>query len=411
MFRLRLLAEGWAWSDRPFSRKLLPWIRKKQRFRRLGEIQTSWVLVVLALVTTAAMFVSVLTQGSPELKALGGGIQQADGVMVLDPNQKDETMLSPGFLYDRPVSVLQCGRQRVLLRVRLEEKLLTVKRDDRGLVVVSKDAQDPGENFVPQTISQQDALQLLVSGGFCKNNTTWAQAIAGKSLRVDASRFPNGDDQNGKLIVFQKVTVSMNSNVPVPDLDSLLPEDLDDLGLEKKSYKFLGFFECGDDLYQPLVITSKANEDDSTLPPDIGKISYQFHQWDVASANVHNFAQTGDVLLQSTVQPLKNWKKPTDTWFYDEDGWIYYGKVLEPGEMTPLLLESFSVEPESPLVQDETRYRLSVFAQTTLLDHKSILNVWNEKSPINGFANNGLSNDAANFAAQMLASQGVVISK
>jgi hypothetical protein len=109
------------------------------------------------------------------------------------------------------------------------------------------------------------------------------------------------------------------------------------------------------------------------------------------------------VELQATaLRPLSAWTHPEDAWFYDTDGWVYYGQALQPGTMTPLLLESFSVGPESPLLKDETRYRLLVLVQSAPLDVPTVRKLWNTETPLNGLGMNSISNEAGNVLLGIL---------
>ncbi|MDR2753757.1 MAG: hypothetical protein LBB50_05565, partial [Oscillospiraceae bacterium] len=80
-------------------------------------------LSICALTVVAAMVLSVMSQGAPRLRGLGGVALPLEDVILLDPNQKDLTNLSPGYLYNRPVAVMQTGRNQVLVRARVEETL------------------------------------------------------------------------------------------------------------------------------------------------------------------------------------------------------------------------------------------------------------------------------------------------
>jgi len=59
------------------------------------------------------------------------------------------------------------------------------------------------------------------------------------------------------------------------------------------------------------------------------------------------------------------------------------------------LLRSFTVWPESPLVQEETRYRLYVRAQSAPLEHGTILKLWHSGAPLGALEGNHITNEAA----------------
>jgi len=340
---------------------------------------------------------------------LDGRLPSPDGVIVLDPDRRDETRLAPGYLYDRPVAALQTGTAPVLLRMRLEETLLAASHDGNGRVVVTKPTREPGMHWSPRTIPQEAALAQLKSGGYCKAGDSWEDAL---KLKLPARRLPEGDNDGGRILVFEKKTIIADPDSPIPDLDIsvLRPEDIEEYDLGKVIYTYTGFYyisEGGTQAYQPLHIgvDSAAPRRPTQRPPGITWISYDFYQWDVTQANVHLFDedQSAPVNLQpGELRPLTDWARPEDAWFYDEDGWVYYGRALAAGEMTPLLLRSFTVWPESPLLQDENRYRLSVCAQSVPPEHEMILQVWHSGAPLNGLGGNYMTNEAARFAQGML---------
>ncbi|MCL2106567.1 MAG: hypothetical protein FWH26_05870 [Oscillospiraceae bacterium] len=360
-------------------------------------------LSACALVCGASILLSILVHGVPVLRDLSGALPKADGVFVVDPNKKDETMLDSGSLYDRPMAVAQTGAETVLLRARLEETMLTLRRDENGAVVVPMPSREPEENLVPRLISQPELRGLLTDGGFCSDRDDWDAMM---EKRLPAKRLPGGKDDDGRILVFEKVnTVKGRSDIPMPDLSALLPDDVEALGLSRTTYSYLGFYLLseteGEARYQPLQLT--VNE--SAEPPKIEKILYQFFQWDVAERSIRQFGGEphGPVRLQAgELYPLKDWTEPAAAWFYDEDGWIYYGDTLGPGDMTPLLIESFTVEPGSPLLRDETRYRIHLRTQSATMDQKAVLSAWNAPAQLDGLGNNAISDDAANFAAALL---------
>jgi len=359
------------------------------------------VLILCFGAAVSAVVVSALSQGAPMLHTLDGRLPSLDEVVILDPDRRDETMLSPGYLYDRPVAALQTGSAPVLLRVRLEETLLTAARDEEGRVVEAKPARDPGENWEPCTIPQEEALRQLVSAGVCKAGDSWEDAI---KLKLPARRLPDGDNDGGRLLIFEKKTVIADPDADIPDIAVLPPEVIEQYDLGNVYYAYMGFYyinDSGAHTYQPLhiMVDDPAPRRPAQRPPAITGIAYDFYQWDVTRAQVHTFAAddpSAPVNLQpGELRPIEAWAAPEDAWFYDADGWVYYGQALAPGVMTPLLLKSYTVLPESPLVQEETRYHLYVRAQITTLDHDMILQLWHSGAPLGGLDGSYMTNEAA----------------
>jgi len=359
------------------------------------------VLAACLAVATTGTVVTVMAQGVPMLRALDGSLPGVDEVVVLDPDRRDETRLSPGYLYDRPVAAVHTGAAPVLLRVRLEETLLTASRDENGRVVSVRPLRESGENWSPRTVSQEAALQHLADGGFCKAGAGWEDALG---LKLPARRLPGGDGEGGRLLVFEKKTIIADPDSPIPDISILLPEDIEQYDLGMVIYSYTGFYYysvAGKAVYQPLhvAVDSAAPRRPTQKPPAITGVSYEFYQWDIAQCSVHKFNedQEAPVNLQSgELRPVAEWTQPEDAWFYDPaDGWVYYGQALAPGAMTPLLLRSYAVWPESPLLQDETRYRLGVRAQSVPLKHQAVTNLWNSGASLGTLGGSTMTNEAA----------------
>jgi len=348
------------------------------------------VLVACLAAATLAMTVTVLAKGAPMLRTLDNRLPSEEDVAVLDPYRRDETKLTPGGRYDRPVAAVQTGDAPALLRVRLEETLLTAAYDGDARVVAAKPQRDPGAEWTPRTVTQGEALEELKSGGFCKASDRWEAALGSK---LPARRLPGGDNDGGRLLVFEKKTILADPDSPIPDdlVGVLLPEDIEKYGLGMVVYTYMGFRyinDAGTPAYQPLhvAVDSRAPRKPTQRPPAITGLAYDFYRWDVEQSGVRNFARDDDApvdLQTDGLRPIAEWTKPEDAWFYDPaDGWVYYGQALAPGVMTPLLLRSYAVRPESPLLRGETRYRLDVRAQSVPLDWDAIVLQWDSKATL-----------------------------
>jgi len=381
--------------------------RKRRRMTaRQRGLAYFFALGACAVVAVSAGMLSHLYNDTPMLLDLDGSLFHGEELILLDPYRRDEIVLSPGTLYDRPIAVLHTGGEPVLLRLRLEETMLSLRREDGDLIVVVKPNSVPGENDVPRTISQQAALQLLVSNEFVRRNTSWDDAL---EIRLPARRLPGSSNDGGRIIIFEKRSMQIDPDLAMPDLD-LLPEDLEEMGLvSEASYEFMGFYlipgEDGEPLYQPLRLTV----DESMNPPVITRISYEYFEWDVTQADVHIFGpdeQEGPVRLENgqALRPLSAWEEPVDAWFYDDDGWLYYGTPLPPSVMTPLVIESFSVGPESPFTEEQNRYRLRVLAQSAPMDHHAVREVWDNRIDL-GLSLNEVSPQAGTMIMGVLGVQ------
>ncbi|MDR0530597.1 MAG: hypothetical protein LBG83_00820 [Oscillospiraceae bacterium] len=407
------------WNAAAASVRLRGFSRRNGTLRRGGLRGFSLLLglTLCAMASAGAITLSVTARHELRLLELDGSLPKTQDVILLDPYQRDENLLSPGRLYERPVAAVLAGAEPALLRMRLECTLLTVARDENGLIVISLPEREPGENYIPRTISEDAVLQMLLSKGFCKRDIKWADLLG---QRLPAKRLPGGSNDGGRLLVFEKKTVTEepNPNLQRPDVDVLLPEDVETFNVSRVTYSYMGFYvidgDDGQQRYQPVHLTLSSTQNQTKpKPPAIQGLSYEFFQWDISQEQLVLFgaADTEPLPLAfqagKALQPLTEWQKPTDGWFYDEDGWIYYGQALAPGVMTPLLLESFSVGPESPLLQNETRFRLRVRAQSAQLTRMQILDQWHTGKSIDNLGSNSMSDEAARFAAGVLAALGI----
>ena len=386
------------------ARKVRSMQKKADKERGAEKPLRRWpyvaVLAACLAVAATGVTVTILAQGVPMLRTLDGVLPGADEVVVLDPSRREETKLSPGYLYDRPVAAVHTGEEPVLLRMRLEETLLTAARDGNGRVVARRPQREPGEDWTPRTIAREAALQLLVNGGYCKASDSWEDALGSK---LPARRLPGGDNDGGRLLVFEKKTIIADPDSPIPDVSVLLPEDIEQYGLGMVVYSYTGFCyinDAGTASYQPLHVTvdSAAPRKPTQRPPVITMITYDFYQWDVTQSNVHKFGGDADApvnLQPGELRPISEWTRPEDAWFHDPaDGWVYYGQILTTGAMTPLLLRSYAVWPDSPLIQGETRYRLEVRAQSAPLDYRGAKQQWNSKAILGTLGPSSMSYDA-----------------
>lgn len=382
-------------------------VRRRLTARQRG-LCYFFALGACAVLALVSVMLAALLQGMPELRALDGTALRGDELVVLDPNRRDETMLSSGTLYDRPVAVVLTGGEPVLVRLRLEETILSLRRDDNGLVITPKASPEPGSDDVQRTITQEAALQLLINNGFVEKGTSWSDALKQK---LPARKLPGGENEGGRLLVFEKKTVTINEDAaPGTDFSALLPEDIEKMQLNTTTWSYQGFYYVEDasgEFYQPLHFELQSDPNTPNEPPTIKGITYEYFQWDVTQSSVRvigDEAQESPVELQlgEALQPLAAWTEPTDGWFYDRDGWIYYGRALPSGTMTPLVMDSFSVDPASAIALDEARFRLNVRAQSSPVDRQMVIDYWHSGIAIEGLGSNSISDEAANFILALL---------
>jgi len=385
---------------------------KTQRPRRQMTAKQRGLLFFFALGACAVAVVvsgvlSILYNDNPQLLDLNGNPFRGDELILLDPYRREENALMPGASHDRPIAVVHTGAEQILLRIRLEETLLGLRRNaDDELMVTAMAYGNAREFDIPRTVTQQYALQLLIDNDFFDNRTGWYEAL---EARLPARRLPGGTNDGGRLIVFERRTLIPNEDPNMPDLSGLLPEDLERMGLYTASYDFMGFYfipdeDGGPPLYQPLQVIP---EDDPSAfrSPDITQLLLEYYEWAILETSVHLFGEPeGPVALQNgpALRPLSAWQGPENAWFYDEDGWVYYGSPLPPGLMTPLLIQSFSVRPESPMAAAENRYRLQVRTQYAPLDSEAVYILWNNQISLDGLGHNEVSLQAGSMIMNML---------
>ena len=371
--------------------------RRKRLTPRQRGLFYFFAFLFCAVPVVAAGVFSYFALGLPQLNHLDGSPFRGDEIILLDPERSDETLLYPGAEYSRPIAVVHTGAEEILLRVRLEEVLLELQE---GILARVQRFDDD----VPHTITQQEALDALRGDEFVPDDASWERAL---ETRLPASRLPNQFNDGGRILVFERRTVTLNEDNAddLPDLSLLLPEDIERMNLGTVEVAFMGFFYVND-AYQPLRIEATGE--------NITRILYEFEHWDISRMDVHLFDEEhreSYVVLQlgESLRPIGEWTEPEDAWFYAEDGWIYYGSPLPPGLMTPLVVEAFSVASVSTLAPYETRYRLRVRVQHAPLDFPTLLTLWNSHMDLEGFGGNSITQEAGDFLMALFDAAGVSV--
>jgi len=286
-------------------------------------------------------------------------------LILLDPYHRSEITLRPGETAQRPIAWVNTGDRPMLVRVRVEETVLARRRNiDGELITTARARNQPSDTHTPHTITREQAHAMLVQAEFVSPNTTWEQIMAS---RVSAQRLPGGDNAGGRLLVLEQIHIDHDALDPtLPDLSALRPEDLYALGLGITLHEFMGFYLLpqgdGDFLFQPLVLRTQDNRDQNTAPT-IAQILYEYVQWGVVQRGVHHFGQRDNLMqLQGSaaMRPLTDFTTPEDAWFFDNDGWVYYGMALAPGVMTPVLITSYALHHTQ---DDELRYHIELVMQ------------------------------------------------
>jgi hypothetical protein len=341
-----------------------------------------FALGACAAAVVAAGMISYLSSEFQLLDAQGQPLI-AQELILLDPYHRNEITLQPGHTAQRPIALVHTGAQPVLLRVRVDETILTRRRCEDGELITTVRARNlASDALTPHTITRQQAHDLLIEVGFVPPNSTWEQVLA---ARVSAHRLPGGDNAGGRLLVLEKIQIDQDALDPdLPDLSALRPEDLYTLDLGITLHEFMGFYllpqDDGDFLFQPLVLLTQDNRDLGRAPT-IQQILHEYVEWDVVQHDVHRFTQEDSMVnIQggATLRPLNTFTEPENAWFADSDGWVYYGMTLLPGVMTPVLMENYSL-PRSH--NDDVRYHIQLVIQPEPLQYA--INNWGDGGMLN----------------------------
>lgn len=348
------------------KRATLPRLQWTDRQRGLFYFFALGTCAAMAIAAGIASYVVHVHQLEPlefELLDAQGNPIIAQELIVLDPYHHSETTLLPGETMPRPIALVNTHTQPVLLRLRVEETALVRRRCDQGELLTTMRQQNlPSDLHTPHTVTQQQAQRMLVEAGFTTGGTAWTHIL---DARLPAARLPNQSDNGGRLLVWELISIDDDALDPeLPDLSALRPEDLYALGLGITQHEFMGFYlhpqDDGSLLYQPLEIVTQQN---AYAIPTISQILYEYVVWDVLQHDVHLFGQEDNpVQMQhsAALHPLTAFTTAEDAWFFDHDGWVYYGMVLAPGVMTPVLIEGYALHQSHT---SDLRYRIHLEVQ------------------------------------------------
>ncbi|MCL2446295.1 MAG: hypothetical protein FWD06_05970 [Oscillospiraceae bacterium] len=371
-------------QKKPATLPSLQWTDRQRGLFYFFALGICAAAVVAAGITSYLVHVHELDDAFQLLDAQGNPLV-AQELILLDPYHRNEITLLPGETAQRPIALVNTDVLPVLLRVRVEETMLARRRNDEGeLVTAMRQHNQPSDVHTPHTVTQQQLQQILVSTDFIALNTAWARTL---DARVPAERLPDGNDNGGRLLVWERISIDYDALDPdLPDLSALRPEDLYALGLGITQHEFMGVYqrpqEDGSILYQPLQIITQQNE---RAVPTITQILFEYVQWEVLQHDVHLFAQqNAPVQMQGSaaLRPLTAFTAAEDAWFFDSDGWVYYGMVLAPGVMTPVLIEGYFLHREQ---DDDLRYRIHLEIQPVLPQYA--IGVWGSGAALNIGAN------------------------
>lgn len=355
------------------------------------SVITGIVAIALVASATFAWFTTMQTA----LNKFNTKDGASNGVsLVEDFDQPPEVL--PGVEVDKKVSVVQTGTGKALVRVRLEELFQTYEsdtnKDGRGILKIFKEDApnlDPGRTYYsgvgmidyydeipglkPITISAE-AMELLKTNNGCTTAVAPARILGGAAP--------------ANLQVWEKVTVEIVSD-GTGDSD----------GKTITTYKYIGFYEMdeidasgnptGVKIYQTVNLTPGPGFKDTDPNPSraslIEGVTYNYKKLQPAAKGVHlpddpitglpvdhgtpspsgPIDHENYVLLTfgANVKHISEFTTAEKCWFYDDDGWAYWGDLLSEGESTDFLLLSFMLDEDAEGEMVGMDYRINVRMQ------------------------------------------------
>ena len=269
---------------------------------------------------------------------------KAEGGLALveDFDEESAKEMKPGVDVDKKVSVVQTGDSPAITRVRLEEQLTLMEADATGTSLkIYNEASATATTVtggpansaaaVAVTVTKDSLVSKLQAQGFITSTQTLTDAV-----KVAAAKLPTGLDASTSVYVKTTVVglVTTYSSIAVRDLgnDTYQTVDVvvnatDKSKIDSVSYEF----------YNKLTPqTADINLLDGTYAPSATPVVNDKSQ------------QSGKIWLNMNtvaVKPISDWSGTAEkAWFYDTDGWCYWGDLIETGEATSNLLESVKLD-------------------------------------------------------------------
>lgn len=288
------------------------------------------VLLATALVSSAIIIGATYAWFTAEETALNNfNSKNVIGVdLVEDFDSVGAGDLKPGVTINKRVSVVQTGTGSAVTRVRLEEMLERLEGKDGVLTVYNEVTPTPADaSLKPVTISK--------SGRDAKINSLGLTEIADRGRIL-------GGTAPAELLVYEKQISSVAGT----------------------TYQYVGFNKIDEETYQLVELTPSSDK--------ITAVTYQFNKKLDAVTSIH-LLNDGDAALDhgniiltlngTQVKPIGSWAGPEDAWFYDTDGWAYYGKLLSEGTSTPTLLQSVKLDEKIGNEANDIDYKINVRMQ------------------------------------------------
>ena len=276
--------------------------------------------------------------------------------LVEDFDEDKAQDFKPGAEVDKKVSVVNTGDADEVVRVRLEEFLQVFEpaADGKNIKIynnaTSTTPAPSGGTFVPVTMTADAVNAKLKALGFITSTQTMADAT-----KVIAANLPAGCTAD----VYVKTTVN---------------------GLIT-TYEYIAFQTVGTE-YQVCDLVVNA-----TTKTKIDTVTYQFKKQLPAENSIHLLSSlthigTPDHSLitlnfnGTAVKPISAWTTADDCWYYDTDGWVYYGQKLAGGTSSATMLERVDLSGAATGTLDGMQYKINVRMQATQVTGAAVNALW-----------------------------------
>ncbi|MCL2513503.1 MAG: hypothetical protein FWF08_06340, partial [Oscillospiraceae bacterium] len=366
-------------------------------------------IITIAVFSAAVITVSCLLLIKADRELLPLYIKDGWGQALTVENFDEEAacVYIQGERTAKEIKAVNTGPKDVMVRVRIEEFLRLLKNN-------GPDQYEPKTVWLDTPNNTDDPYVPVVISAEVKDNYVLSRGFAEKDLLTSHLDFV-GDETD--IEMYKKTAVN---------------------GDETK-FTLLGFAKIGENLYQSIhehfVITAEG--------PDFGKVDvtgvkyrhYEMKAWLPESGfynrtlqEVHTFPHRTVVeplpapfgvkihdfiewdLNDGKIRPVSEWAAPADEWYYDDTGWLYYGRPLGGGATTPDILKSVRVSEDYYNLALNMNYKINVRMQYALPETDKITEAWGsgrdfDYEPSNPWAvvtGNCLSDEAKNALEKLV---------
>ena len=370
------------------------------------------VIIAVAIVITGTF--AWFSTEQVRLNILGTKDTTAGLELVENFEEEKAKELEPGLAVEKEVRVVQTGDGAAIARVRLEELFSMYEADGNASKeywltegkngdVVNASAANEGK-LVASTITEKALLAKLAAGGYDNTGATLA----------DYTTLTNADYTvltGTTAMVFVKTETKVEGTVTktTKNFFAVAPvgAEYQVVSLTKdatKGYADPAFFTAVDFLYK-----NKLNPVFNVFAPS-SKGAYHYDGTDGAVILAFGAADTAiDTYFSTNFAPIASYaadytasaSDPTkiQKWYYDADGWAYYGDVIREGESSNLLLEKVQIASQAKNEYQGIDYLINVRMQGLQPTLTAVKAEWNSGSAIKELYTDGVSFELAEGSA------------